>query len=210
MTVGIPMIKKLQGQISDIELVLEVNIFKSRKRSSALAEYNASNTDEELLQIKTYIIEGFHLIRVAKYLSYAEKSEALDRVLSIGAISGILPGWRPKAITEGALKLFIENNFKLPKGLERAHEFHRRHTIKALLEEHWENEEWWEYFEARDYTVLATRSENRREGEFSQITKYSIPIELNLFKGKRVGFTFGEAEKNFLIDLATNIDILTK
>ena len=58
--------------------------------------------------------------------------------------------------------------------------------------------------------MLSTRSENRRESEFSEIIKYPIPLELNLFRGKRVGFVYGDAEKNFLIDLAAQNGILTK
>jgi hypothetical protein len=165
---------------------------------------------EELAEFKNFIVRGFHLVRRNHHLSRAEKAEALDKVLSIGATLGILPGWRPKAITHGALSLFAKSDYKLPKGLERAHEHHRRHTIRALLEEHWEDDKWWEYFESRDYTVLSTRSENRRESEFSEIIKYPIPLELNLFRGKRVGFVYGDAEKNFLIDLAAQNGILTK
>ena len=175
-----------------------------------MVEYNPPEQHEEITEFKNFIVRGFHLVRRSHHLSYPEKAEALDKVLSIGATLGILPGWRPKAITHGALQLFIENNFLLPKGLERAHEFHRRHTIRALLEEHWKHDEWWEYFESRDYTVLSTRSENRREKEFSQIVKYPIPLALNLFRGKRAGFVYGDAEKNFLIDLAAQNDILTK
>ena len=58
------------------------------------------------------------------------------------------------------------------------------------------------YYEKRDFTVLSTRSENRKEKEFEKVIKYPIPLELNLFHGKRVGFVYGESEKHFLIDLA--------
>jgi hypothetical protein len=173
-----------------------------------MIENKQSKTNDELAEFRNLIVEGFQLIKNSDGLSYSKKAEALDKILSVGATVGILPGWRPKAISHGALQLFVATEFKLPKGLERAHEFHRRHTIKALIEDDWLGEEWWDYFEKRDFTVLSTRSENRKEKEFEKVIKYPIPLELNLFHGKRVGFVYGESEKHFLIDLASRNEMV--
>ena len=90
-------------------------------------------------ELKEYIINGFNIIKKSNY-NYKQKSAALTQLLSLGAGAG----WRPRAITIGALKLFVANNFKKSKGLERAHEFHRRDTIKILIEKNWEKDEWWQ------------------------------------------------------------------
>ena len=149
--------------------------------------------------LKEYICMGFDLIHKSDELKYQKKVDMLGNLFSLGAGTG----WRPKAITLGALKLFASNNFNLPKGLERAHEHHRRDTFKILLETDWNNDEWWDWFVERDYTTLATRSENRKESSFESLTIFNIPLELNLFWGKRVGFEYREPEKLFIKNLAS-------
>ena len=153
-------------------------------------------------ELKEYIINGFNIIKKSNY-NYKQKSAALNQLLSLGAGAG----WRPKAITIGAIKLFVDNNFKKPKGLERAHEFHRRDTIKILIEKNWKNDEWWEWFYHRDFTILSTRHENRDEKNFTKIKKFPIPIELNLFSGMRVGFVYDKKEKLFLQNLVKEITL---
>ena len=153
-------------------------------------------------ELKEYIINGFNIIKKSNY-SYKQKSAALNQILSLGAGAG----WRPKAITVGAIKLFVANNFKKPKGLERAHEFHRRDTIKILIEKNWENDEWWEWFYDRDFTILSTRNENRDEKNFTKIKKFPIPVELKLFSGMRVGFVYDKKEKLFLQNLVKEISL---
>lgn len=148
-------------------------------------------------ELRKFICEGFLIIKNSEY-PYRQKSDMLGSLISLGAGSG----WRPKEITVGALSLFVESGFRLPKGLERAHIYHRRETIKELIETDWEGDEWWEWLKNRDYTVLATRAENRDEKNFEALKKFSIPLELNLFWGKRVGFEYGEQEKAFLRTLA--------
>ena len=129
----------------------------------------------------------------------------LASLLSMGAGAG----WRPKEITEEALRLFVLNDFKLPKGLERAHWPHsRRETMRELIERDWGDSEWWDWLEDRDYTVLSTRAENRDEKTFEGLLKFSIPLESNLFRGKRVGFVYGESEKRFLKSLALENKLL--
>ena len=153
-------------------------------------------------ELKEYIINGFNIIKKSNY-NYKQKSAALTQLLSLGAGAG----WRPRAITIGALKLFVANNFKKSKGLERAHEFHRRDTIKILIEKNWEKDEWWQQFYNRDFTILSTRSENREEKNFTKVKKFPIPIELKLFSGKRVGFVYDKEEKLFLQDLTKEISL---
>lgn len=148
-------------------------------------------------ELKKFICEGFLIIKNSDY-SYRQKSDLLGSLISMGAGAG----WRPKEITIGALKLFVENDFKRPKGLERAHIHHRRDTMRELIESTWNAYEWCDWLKDRDYTVLATRAENRNEKNFENIKKFSIPLDLNLFWGKRVGFEYGDQEKTFIKSLA--------
>ena len=151
--------------------------------------------------LKQYICEGFKFIQQSDELEYKQKKIMLENLLSLGAGSG----WRPEAITLNALKLFIENDFKKPLGLARAHKFHRRDTYKILIETEWKDYEWWDWYLERDYTTLSTREENRNEANFKNLTTFKIPLELNLFWGARVGFEYKEAEKDFLKDLAKKL-----
>lgn len=149
-------------------------------------------------QLKAFICDGFSLIRGSSNYDYLEKANLMASLFSMGAGAG----WRPKQITHEAVKLFIANDFKVPKGLERAHWPHsRRETMKILIENNWDGDEWWDWFKDRDYTVLATRAENRDENTFEELPKIEIPLALNLFRGKRVGFVYGDSEKRFLKDL---------
>ena len=87
--------------------------------------------------LKDYICEGFNLLQSSEELEYKQKVLMIEILLSLGAGTG----WRPQAITLDALQLFIENAFKLPKGLERAHKYHRRDTYKILIETQWTDNE---------------------------------------------------------------------
>jgi hypothetical protein len=147
-------------------------------------------------QLRDFICKGFLIIKNSDY-NYRQKSDMLGSLISLGAGAG----WRPKEITIGALKSFVDNLYKLPKGLERAHIHHRRDTIKELIETDWKHDEWWDWLKERDFTVLATRAENRDEKNFENIKKFAIPLELNLFWGKRVGFEYGDQEKAFIKSL---------
>ena len=110
-----------------------------------------------------------------------------------------------KKISINALKSFVQNDFKRPKGIERAHVVHRRDTLNELLIKDWRGDEWWEWYRERDYTILSTREENRSEIQLKKCDTFDIPLEKNLFLGKRVGYVYGAKEKEFLKGIAKNI-----
>ena len=88
-------------------------------------------------ELKAFICHGFKLIKHSSDYSEKQKIELIDRLLSMGA--GV--GWRPKKISINALKSFVENDFKRPKGIERA-VVHRRDTLNELLIKDWRGDEW--------------------------------------------------------------------
>jgi hypothetical protein len=155
-------------------------------------------------ELKSYICKGFTLIKNSEEFTFKEKKQLITTLLSLGAGAS----WRPIQITHNALELFVLNDFKKPKGLERAHIVPRRETIKILIESDWNGYEWWEWYKDRDYTVLSTRKENRDEANFHNVPKIDIPIEENLFWGKPVGFEYGNSEKKFLVNAARKIGLI--
>ena len=154
--------------------------------------------------LKEYICSGASLIMKLGELNDQQKSLLLGRLLGLGAGAA----WQPIGITHKAVKLFVRNDFKKPKGLERAHIKHRRDTMKKLIERLRNNEEWWDWYKERDYTILATRGENRDEANFDKVPKIQIPKEQMLFKGKRVGFEYGDPEKEFIINAARELKLI--
>ena len=80
----------------------------------------------------------------------------------------------------------------------------QQNIIKEIKK--WENDDWWDWYKERDYTILSTREENRKEKDFHKIKKIEIPLEKNLFLGKRVGFVYGDAEKHFLRNISHKLD----
>jgi len=156
-------------------------------------------------ELKEYICTGFTLIKESKDFNDQEKKNLLSSLLSLGA--GV--AWRPVEITHEAIKLFVENDFKVPKGLERAHIYHRRDTMRELMNRDWECGEWWEWYKERDYTVLSTRQENRDESNFHSVKKLEVPKDMMLFWGKRVGFEYGQLEKEFIIGAARELGFIS-
>jgi len=154
-------------------------------------------------ELKSYICEGFVMIKNSDEFTTQEKKHLISTLLSLGAGAS----WRPIQITHNALKLFAKHDFKKPKGLERAHIVPRRETIQELIESDWTGDEWWEWYKERDYTVLSTRKENRDEKNFHNVKRIDIPKEKMLFWGKPVGFEYGTLEKEFLINAAREIGI---
>lgn len=149
-------------------------------------------------QLKDYIIQGVSLIQNMDDYSERQRIQLLETILSLGAGAA----WRPKAITIGALQAYKDNDFGHVKGLERAHITPRRETLKNILYQKYPENDWWDWYIERDYTVLAKRSENRDEKNFEKLSTIPIPLNLELFQGKRVGWVFDEPEKKFLQGLA--------
>ena len=81
-------------------------------------------------------------------------------------------------------------------------------SYKILIETQWTDNEWWDWFIERDYTTLATRAENRNESNYKYLTTFKIPLDLDLFRGKRVGFEYGTSEREFLIMLASENNLI--
>ena len=146
--------------------------------------------DADLIE---FICTGFQLIKSSSIYSISEKKNLLNNLLAMGAGTG----WQPIMITTGALNLFVENQFKLPKGLERAHLFHRRETLQLLLEQDWEDDSWWDWYKNRDYTVLSTRNENRDEKILIMLKNIRSPENLIYSEEREWVLNMAMKKKNF-------------
>ena len=106
--------------------------------------------------------------------------------------------WRVIGITEKALAVFVEHDFKRVSrmGINRSHLVDRHKTYTTMLEGPlMECEEWWEFYIENDKTILATSAENMSNG-FSKI--YEIDSKLGLFKMQGFAWKHKKPEIAFL------------
>lgn len=112
--------------------------------------------------------------------------------------------WQVVGITAKALQRFKENDFRKMSGMKinRAHKVDRVVWIKELLSRDMTFEEFWQYYQQHDQTVLATSEENmNKSGTSGWSQVYSIDQALKLFKSSGFAWKHNNAERNFLIML---------
>jgi len=105
--------------------------------------------------------------------------------------------WKVIGITKDALKVFFENNFerKSKMGINRSHFQDRYKTFTHLLTHDLNCDEWWEYYDKHNVTVLATSTENMTN-IWSEV--YDVDTNLNLFKSSGFSWKHGKQEQQFL------------
>jgi hypothetical protein len=103
--------------------------------------------------------------------------------------------WLVTGVTEKALKIFFENNFRRkPKiGINRSHINDRSEIYKKMLNGEFEDcEKWWNFYLKNDKTILTTTTENKT-GIWSNI--YDIEPNLNLFRNQGFSWKHGKKEQ---------------
>jgi len=110
--------------------------------------------------------------------------------------------WRVVGITEAALNIFKENDFKKIKrmGINRSHLIDRKISYTHMFENVFEKaDDWWEYYFENDKTILSTSSEN-----MSSNLSVILYFDNNDYLFKSSGFTWSyrKKEKVFLEELA--------
>jgi hypothetical protein len=107
--------------------------------------------------------------------------------------------WRVVGITEAAFIAIKNADYRLPKGVTRAHLVKRFDTYTTMLKDPlMDLDTWWAFYLENDRTVLATSAENSksdRRGLPIQI-KYEVPA--GLFPSRGFGPRFGKEERAFL------------
>ncbi|MFP3637445.1 hypothetical protein [Paraburkholderia sp. SIMBA_054] len=114
--------------------------------------------------------------------------------------------WPVRGITPAALEVFAVHGFRPPPGqLQRGHRYDRRATAQALYFERAEaasEAEFFEFFLARDETVIMTREQNRAQPGAEFPPYIPIDASLGLFRcAPVVGWRHGAREKAFLREL---------
>lgn len=112
--------------------------------------------------------------------------------------------WRVVGITAKALQRFKENDFRKTSGMKinRAHKVDRAVWLKELLTKEMSFEQFWQYYQINDQTVLATSEENMNKSGVTGWSKvYSIDQALDLFKSSGFAWKHNGAERNFLMML---------
>lgn len=122
------------------------------------------------------------------------------RYRMLGELFAVNPdAWRVVGITENALRVFAEHNFKRASrmGINRSHMVDRIKTYTTMLEGPlMECDKWWQFYLDTDKTILATSTENMGKGEWS--TVYDIDPSLGLFKSQGFAWKHKDPEITFL------------
>lgn len=131
------------------------------------------------------------------------RAPTAKRYRMLGELFAVNPdAWRVTGITENALKVFKQHDFKRVSrmGINRSHLVDRVKTYTTMLEGPlMDCEEWWNFYFDNDKTVLATSTENMGKGEWSKV--YDIDPQLGLFKTQGFAWRHKDPEINFLKEL---------
>jgi hypothetical protein len=154
--------------------------------------------------------ESLHSLYVAQFKAIKRYPEGFDKNDATRMLTGLMGArpwsWRVIGITEEALNIFAEHDYKRPAGLiQRGHRFDRSSTAQALffdLAKPMPLEDFFSFFLERDETVLMSKGENRHRpgGKFPPFIK--IPRRSGLFRsGSLVGWLHRKEEIAFLREL---------
>ena len=144
--------------------------------------------------------------RRAMHAIYAKTHEVKDdlpdgdafRTRLLTNIFGGQPwSWHVVGVTENALRIFAQNNFKHTKGIVRAHLVDRNTMYEHIMqvERPLTCDALFDFILENDRTVLATSRENARK---SDIAKQYLRIpndNYSLFPSKFIGWRHGEMER---------------
>lgn len=128
------------------------------------------------------------------------------RARMLGELLSLCPDtWQVIGITEDALRVFAEHDFKKVSrmGINRSHLVDRHKTYTTMLDGPlMECDEWWKFYRDNDNTILATSSENMTN-TFGKI--YDVDTSLGLFKSRGFAWKHNKEEIKFLKE---TLDIL--
>ncbi len=186
---------KLDGEFFNhlpMELVID--------EDTSLNEVSEVTNDGELVGIEAFT----KLTGVADAVITYELSNDADGRFAIDGQTGVVSVANASLLDyEVDAEHVIEVTAKGPGGETSTNSF--TINLNELLIKDWKGDEWWEWYRERDYTILSTREENRSEIQLKKGDTFDIPLEKNLFLGKRVGYVYGAKEKEFLKGIAKNI-----
>lgn len=103
-------------------------------------------------------------------------------------------GWPVIGITEAAALRIKDNDYKRPKGINRAHIYSRKETAEILFSNEWSFDDFWTFFLNRDVCVLATSKENYSKEPEELWRK----VPKGMFQSVGFAFRVGKEEASWL------------
>jgi len=97
-------------------------------------------------------------------------------------------GWRVVGITKSAVIKIVNNNLRLPKGLQRDHfKKSRSDTYNEIfLNEKYNLEKWWDTVWENDETILMTKEEHNKHKILKKEDVIEVDYKLGFFRNKAV------------------------
>lgn len=146
------------------------------------------------------------------YLTIFEMNAPINiKALMLGGLLSCNPDtWRVVGITEEALLVFKEHNFKKVSrmGINRSHQVDRIETYTEMLTNKMiDIDSWWSFYSKNDTTILSTSSENMSKDGKKII---DIDTKLGLFKSQGFAWRHGKEEVLFLNNLYNDTLSATK
>jgi len=116
-------------------------------------------------------------------------------------------GWRVVGITKEAVFRIAENNFNLPKGLQRDHHLRsRKKTYDEIFKgEKLTFEKWWEVVWKYDETILMTAVEHSKKIMLTDDDVIKIDYSLGRFRSAVVGMDFSKRDGQFVRNIFESI-----
>ena len=109
-------------------------------------------------------------------------------------------GWRVVGITKKAIIEISNNNFKLPKGLQRDHfKKSRKDTYNEIfVGKKLELEDWWKKVWENDETILMTKNEHQNHNNIEKNDVIKIDFTLGYFRAGGIGMLFTKRDSEYV------------
>lgn len=140
-------------------------------------------------------IYSFYLLTYESKFSLPKK-----RHLMTAALGYEKWGWRVVGITKRAVFEISNNNFRLPKGLQRDHfKKSRKETYDEIFSnKKYQLEEWWDKVWENDETILMAKEEHHNHKNLKMDEVISIDYKLGLFRAAGIGMYFTKEDGEFV------------
>ena len=147
-------------------------------------------------------IYSFYILIYESNFSLAKKRSVMTAALGYEKW-----GWRVVGITKEAVFKIAENNFKLPKGLQRDHRLRsRKKTYDEIFKgEKLSFEKWWENVWKYDQTILMTAEEHSQKRQLTENDLIKIDYSLGHFRSAVVGMDFSKRDRQFVRNIFESI-----
>jgi hypothetical protein len=108
--------------------------------------------------------------------------------------------WRVVGITKRAVIEIANNNYKLPKGLQRDHfKKSRKETYDEIfVNERLNLEHWWKKVWENDETILMTKDEHNQHNNLNMDDVIKVDYTLGYFRAGGIGMLFTKRDGDYV------------